>query len=59
MSIPLFPDAYRRLILEDVEWLKNNAPDSLEREHILCVLHHSADKYEESGYMEAMEKNNA
>lgn len=56
MPCNLFPHAYERLIDEDIEWLKANAPDSLERDHILAVLDFSKREYRARGYDEAMHK---
>ncbi len=56
MACNLFPHAYERLVNEDIEWLKANAPDSLERDHILAVLNFSMREYRVRGYDEAMHK---
>ena len=45
MPMPLTPDAFSKLINQDVQWLKANAPDSLERQHIIQVLHQRANDY--------------
>ena len=37
--------AYKKLIEEDIEWLKNNTIESSERNHIVSVLNESVDKY--------------
>lgn len=54
MSCNLFPRAYDKLVDEDIEWLKANAPDTLERDHILAVLDFSKREYRLRGYDEAM-----
>lgn len=54
MSCNLFPHAYDKLIQEDIDWLENNAPETIERDHIILVLKHSAKQYRERGYSEAM-----
>lgn len=56
MSCNLFPRFYDQLVDEDIEWLKANAPDSLERDHILAVLEFSKREYRLRGYDEAMSK---
>ena len=56
MSCNLFPRFYDQLVDEDIEWLKTNAPDSLERDHILAVLEFSKREYRLRGYDEAMSK---
>ena len=56
MSCNLFPRFYDQLVDEDIEWLKTNAPDSLERKHILAVLEFSKREYRLRGYDEAMSK---
>ena len=38
MSMQINRESYEKLIVEDLEWLKNNAPESLERTHIVKVL---------------------
>jgi len=43
MSSKLTRLAYEKLVAEDIEWLKKNAPDCLEREHILMILKCSPD----------------
>lgn len=56
MPCNLFPSAYDKLIDEDIDWLKANAPDSLERDHILIVLDFSKREYRARGYDEAMHR---
>lgn len=56
MSCNLFPRFYDQLVDEDIEWLKTNAPDCLERKHILAVLEFSKREYRLRGYDEAMSK---
>ena len=56
MSCNMFPRFYDQLVDEDIEWLKTNAPDSLERDHILAVLEFSKREYRLRGYDEAMSK---
>jgi hypothetical protein len=54
MSCNLFPRAYEKLVDEDIDWLKANAPDTLERDHIIAVLNFSKREYRLRGYDEAM-----
>lgn len=56
MPCNLFPRAYDQLVNEDIEWLKANSPDCLERDHILHVLEFSKREYRVRGYDEAMHK---
>ncbi len=40
MSGTLSPDAWRKLVDEDIEWLTKNSPDSAERYHIeQCLIY--------------------
>jgi len=41
MGIKLNTEAYRKLISEDIEWLKKQ-PRSLEQEHILAILEYES-----------------
>ena len=36
---------YQQLIDEDIAWLKANAPDTLERQHIILTLEYSVEEY--------------
>ena len=45
MPMPLTPGAFSKLIDEDIQWLEANAPDSLERQHIILVLLQRAKDY--------------
>ena len=56
MSCNMFPRFYDQLVDEDIEWLKTNAPGSLERDHLLAVLEFSKREYRLRGYDEAMSK---
>ena len=42
---PMTRDAYMKLIYEDIAWLKKNAPHTLERDHIILVLHDSIKRH--------------
>ena len=44
MGIIFDKESYKKLINDDAKWLVENAPKSLEREHILKVLWDSIDK---------------
>ena len=52
MSHTLTKDAYTNLIQEDIEWLKQNTKDVLERRHIIDVLEHSIECYYKSSTQE-------
>lgn len=54
MGCPLFPKAYEKLVNEDIEWLKENTSDTLERKHIISIMKHSVREYNVRGYMEDM-----
>ncbi|BBE51170.1 hypothetical protein OYT1_ch1623 [Ferriphaselus amnicola] len=57
MSTNLFPHVYERLIKENTDWLLDatkHIENSLEREHIISIMNHSAKEYRERGYEEAM-----
>jgi len=45
MSGKLNKNSYQQLIDEDIAWLKANAPDCLERQHIILALECSIDMY--------------
>ena len=38
MTVNLTPQAYRKLVEDDIKWLLGNAPSALERSHIIEVL---------------------
>lgn len=56
MPTNLFPSAYDRLVDEDIEWLLQNTPDSLERDHIITALQFGKREYRLRGYDEAMNR---
>jgi hypothetical protein len=45
MSGKLNKHSYQQLIDEDITWLKANAPDCLERQHIILTLECSVEQY--------------
>jgi len=59
MSIPLYPDAYKDLVDEDIEWLLANTKRSLERDHILAILNKSVNDYRDFGYEKSMWESDA
>jgi hypothetical protein len=42
MSMPLNRAAFEQVIAEDIAWLEANAPDTLERRHIVACLKEQA-----------------
>lgn len=59
MSIPLYPNAYEKLVREDINWLKKNTEHSLEQMHIIAILEGAIKRYDEVAYQKAMHENNA
>lgn len=54
MAGPLYPHAFENLVREDIEWLKKNSPDSLERRHIIAICERAVEEYKNGGYDRAM-----
>lgn len=53
----LFPHVYEQLIEENTDWLMaetKHIAHSLERDHIISIMNHSAKEYRDRGYDEAM-----
>ena len=44
-EIHLARESYEELINRDIEWLVKNTDQSLERDHIICILKDSVDIY--------------
>ncbi len=47
MSLKMNREAYEKMIDEDIEALNMRMPDSLEKDHIVCVLKDSINTYYE------------